>query len=44
MYVRHGNYSFNFQDQYEGARKSRWIVPLNTQYVVHIQAGIKEIS
>jgi hypothetical protein len=26
------------------AKKSRWTVPLNTQYVVHIQAGIKEIS
>ncbi len=24
--------------------KSRWTVPLNTRYVVHIQAGIKEIS
>ncbi len=24
--------------------KSRWTVPLNTRYVVHIQAGVKEIS
>jgi hypothetical protein len=79
MDVRHCNYSFNFQGQYEVARKlkgpfykrddrgksaenlcaslfkldlsddfqpnkSRWTVPLNTRYVVHIQAGTKEIG